>query len=210
MRLALVVLAVLLIGYWVLGASSSLRTKLVTIAVQTPHGVVQGSSAIEIATSRAPWWFPTGTGNRNSGTQRGEAPYVDLGGGRYLLVALNDPLRRPLWQLFSDRHLNADGTFKPGSEPLLITFSGIDDANSVRKVAPHDLADAFGPGYRLLRLTATDARSGMTLGTLARKFPKLHRQLTQPAAERLRAAGLQAGGPDDVRFIGWDALEQTD
>ncbi len=125
-------------------------------------------------------------------------------------MALNDQLRNPLWQRFSERYLNADGTFKPGSEPLLITFSNIDDPNSVREVAPRDLAAAFGPGYRLQRLTAMDARGGVTQGTLARKFPELHRQLVRPAIERLPAGSFQTVRPTDLRLIGWDALEQTD
>ena len=178
LKTVLALLAVLAGGYLLVNGgayTSGPVRKKIEIEVATPHGMARGSS-VEVRSSRAPWWFPTGTGNRNSVGFWGEAPYVDLGEGRYLFVAVNDQRNaRPIFEDLTRSALSADGHFAPDRTPLLLTFADIDDVKTVRQVRPEALDDAFGPGFRLVSLTATPTHDRPTKGTLMAKFPRLFR-----------------------------------
>jgi hypothetical protein len=208
----LLILAVLILAFLVVsggGYTSAPKRKKILLQVETPHGLVEGASVIELRNSRAPWWYPTGTGNRNGLAQRGEAPYVDLGSGRYLFVALNNQINeRPIKLYLDERGLDADGSFKPDSVPLLVTYGDITSPSTVRKVEPDGLESVFGPGYRLRSLTATDTSERATRGTLASKFPALHRELQLPPAKRLGTSGEY--NRMDIRQLGWNAFEASD
>src|SRR3569623_8926 len=105
LRTVLVCLALLAGGYLLVNGgayTSGPDRKKLEIEVATPHGVARGASVIEARHSRAPWWFPTGTGNRNSAGFTGEAPYAEIGVGRYLFVAVNDPrTQAPILEQFT-------------------------------------------------------------------------------------------------------------
>lgn len=206
----ILILAVLILGtLLVFGGSytSAATRKKIVIEAATPNGPVSAASVIETRNSRAPWWYPTGTGNRSSVGARGEAPYLDFGNGRYLFVTLNNQLHEaPIALYLSARRLEADGSFKADQTPMLVTFSDITEPNSVRRVEPGKLEAAFGPGYRLLSLKAVDTNERATLGTLAKRFPDLHRELLRPAAQRVPGDFART----DLRKIGWDAFEVQD
>jgi len=205
---AIFILAVLALGYLlVFGGSSTSATmrKRISIQVATPAGVKSSASVIETRRSRAPWWFPSGSG-RNASAMRGEAPYVELGDGRYLFVAVNNHVReRPIKHAL-ESGLNPDGSFSVHGMPLLLTFSDITNPNTVKRVDPDDLDAAFGPGHRLLSLTATDTSERASQGTLAGKFPELHRELNRSVMERVPDASSR----DDLRTIGWYTFEARD
>ncbi len=200
----LIIVALVIAGLLVLLGPTAYpsQRKRITLQVATPNGIVSGSSVIEIGSSRAPWWFPSP--NRVATSLRGEAPYVDLGGGRFVFVALNTPTReRPINHCLTDQYLKEDGSFDSACMPLLITFGNIQDANSVREVDPADFSTEFGPGFRLHSLTAADTRDKPAKGTLERFAPLRQQFLSQSASERLRGLDVPRG---DVRTIGWYAF----
>ena len=188
LKIALACLAVLAGGYLLVNGgayTSGPVRKKIEIEVATPHGMAHGSSVIEVRHSRAPWWFPTGTGNRNSVGFWGEAPYVDLGDGRYLFVAVNNPRNAtPIYEHFTRSALRPDGHFAPDRTPLLVTFGDIDDVKTAREVRPEALDAAFGPGFQLVSLTAIPTHDRPTKGTLATKFPSLFQGLNIPPLQR--------------------------
>ena len=131
---------------------STLRYRL-TVEVDTPNGVKTGSSVLEDA-------FNPGNSYEFSGSRRtyGEAPTVDLGGGRYLFVLLSGPtekrsMQNMISQMFDypeypspvksiklvDRFAEANDSkplivIKPEDYPMLVTFGDINDPKSVREV----------------------------------------------------------------------------
>lgn len=133
---------------------SKLRYRL-TLEVDTPEGVKTGSSVLEDA-------FNPGNSYEFSASRRtyGEAPTVDLGGGRYLFALLADPtyersMQNMISQLFDypeypspvdsiklvDRFAEANDSkplivIKPEDYPMLVTFDDIKDPKSVRQVEP--------------------------------------------------------------------------
>lgn len=207
-----IVLAILVMGYFLFGDTSGrpIRKKI-TIEIATPGGTAKGASVIELKYSRAPWWYPTGTGNRNSVGVRAEAPYVELGAGRYIFVALNDQLHQaPIWEYLHPVDLSADGSFKRGHAPMLITFSDINDPATIRQVDPGALDATFGPGFRLRALRATDTSDHATQGVLERKFSGLRRALMTPAFYRKPLARPEDFRRGDLANIDWDAFAMRD
>ncbi len=188
LRIVLACLALLAAGYLLVNGgayTSGPVRKKIELVVATPHGLARGSSAIEVRYSRAPWWFPTGTGIRTSAGFWGESPYVDLGDGRYLFVAVNNPrTQAPILEQLTRWALRPDGHIAPDRMPLLLTFGDIDDVKTAREVRPEALDAAFGPSFRLVSLTATPTREKPTRGTLMAKFPRLFKGLHTPITER--------------------------
>lgn len=131
---------------------STLRYRL-TVEVETPEGVKTGSSVLEDA-------FNPGNSYEFSASRRtfGEAPTVDLGGGRYLFVLLSGPtekrsMQNMISQIFDypeypsppksiklvDRFAEANDrrpliVIKPEDYPGLVTFDDINNPKSVREV----------------------------------------------------------------------------
>ncbi len=202
--LVAVVLAILIF----VPPATTTRGRKIVIEVTTPRGPVRGESVVEVRYARAPWWYPVGTGNRNGAGLFGEAPFVVLGDSRYLFMALETPEGLSLLSSFSDAPASGDSGFKSIWPPRLIGFTNIRDANSVRNVTADNLAAAFGPGYRLLSMTAVETNTRPTKGTLAAQFPELYRQIHDQAPyARLEAIGAQAAPRDDPRWISWRAFE---
>lgn len=211
-RTVIVALVILLVGGVAVsrGWRSATSGKKIVIEVSTPNGVVRGESVIETRNYKAPWWYPV-SGNGGGIAQRGEAAYVDLGEGRFVFVTLANQMHgRPISHLLSPQDLTTEGNFKAGSRPLLVTFADNTDPNSVRQVDPDNFPTAFGRGYELRRLAAIDTTEPATRGTLAARFPELHRNLLRPAAERIAEADGEPSRRGDLRRLGWDAFEAQD
>ena len=205
-----IILLVGLVAAVLMFASSDTTTRgrKVSLEVMTPRGPVRGESVVEVRYARAPWWYPVGTGNRNGAGLFGEAPFVDLGDGLYLFMVLEAPGGQSLLSSFSEARGEGDNGFNRFWPPRLVGFTNIRDANSVRNVAADNLAATFGPGYRLLRMTATETDVRATKGTLAARFPELYRQFhDQTPHDRLQAIGAQAILPGDPRAMSWRAFE---
>lgn len=158
------------------------RTKIV-VEVDTPEGKRSGYSIVEEQIT--PAGMLSISDNRYSSRFQGEAVAVDLPDGRTIFALLHnghtldmpnligrvlypqgrksgDPLRRasepPL-----EMPLVARGLQEPG-QPMLVTFTNIDDPKTVQRVDPANLAAAFGPGYGPLRITAQATDEPITAG----------------------------------------------
>lgn len=183
--------------------SSPVRKKIL-VEIDTPTGTVRGSSVIEMISSTAPWWAPSGTGNRGGIQSRGEAPYVDLGDGRILFVTVNDQLSEtPIWMYLQPPGLLPDGHFARGREPMMVTFADMADTDTIVRIRPDAFGEALGRGFSLRNLTATDTEDRPTRGTLAKRFPELHRRIELSSASRT-SRGYERG---DIRSIGWRAFD---
>ena len=135
-------LAVLLSGC---GSNDRQLRYKVTVEVDTPFGLRTGSSVVE-------------TDMDDNGFTFGQAPYVDLGGGRYLFALLNDPFSKKIMYrlafnvlqypelqppLDREKHLYVQakdmkpfGVVRREDYPMLVTFGDINDPKTVREVDP--------------------------------------------------------------------------
>ena len=144
-----------------------------TLAVETPEGPRQASGVIEIAYSMVLNF--NGGGQMSREDVRGEAVFLDLGQGRNLvLLLLFDPYL-PTQALFGRAGFNAVETLLQGRKlegsvelrpdliPTLVTFTNLADPASARVVEPTDagFASAFGPGFRLARVTLEMVPAGV-------------------------------------------------
>ncbi len=160
------------------GNVSKLRYRL-TVEVDTPNGVKTGSSVLEEA-------FNPGNSYEFSASRRtyGEAPTVDLGGGKYLFALLADPTyKRSMQNMISrmfdypeylspgksiklvDRFAEANESkpltvIKPEDYPMLVTFDDIKNPKSVKE---------FDPGrVRRITVQVVDDDEPLTEGIEAR------------------------------------------
>jgi len=167
--------------------NKELGSKKVTLEIETPQGLLRGSSVFDLTHSHAPWWYPSAV--TGAFGIRGEAPYVDLGGGRYVFMLLQDDygLSKTIQQyLIREREAGSKNS-RYGDTPILVTFDNIEDATSVREVDRNVPSRTLGPGYGPVSMTLEDTRARATQGTLAKKFPALHAALTATPPPQPRA-----------------------
>jgi hypothetical protein len=155
--------------YWLNYRPHAYRYEI-TIEVDTPEGVRNGSSVREIKWSAQPGSF----GNFFNFKQRGEAVAVDLPGGQTLFSPMDNngydtvlagfgpastgDLKLVLERAKADRKIY---TFPSEDElrprglhlPIMVWFSDLNDPKSVMKVNSENFEAAFGPGVRLKRIT---------------------------------------------------------
>lgn len=161
-----------------------------TVEVETPDGIVTGSSVTNVEWSRsffgtiwqdAPQWISK---------VQGEAVMVDLGGGRYLFALMggsnNDKyMTRLVMNVFLDMfgRSSVKGTYQHIQDlqepltvpqklyPLLITFTNIDDPKTVTQVDPQDLTASFGEGHSLKNITLEITDDHVTRGQVEKVLP---------------------------------------
>ena len=134
--------AALLSGCGLLGGNRGRLRYRITLEIDTPSGLKTGSSVLE-------YEYPSKTG-----LSYGQAPFVDLGNGRYVF-ALIDQMSGP-WGVFRypdlqppilrddvpwsefDRanELKPKAVLKLVDYPKLVTFDDINDPTTVREVSP--------------------------------------------------------------------------
>ncbi len=142
-----------------------------TVEVDTPDGLHSGSSVIE-AERKNFGWHPLAP-SRYEYRVRGEAVFVDLGGGRNLVAVLahggnaedvsrvislwaeahgHNPFDKDVW---SGRRELRGGVVELGPPlvPTLVTFADPLDPANVRVVQPYEFEQVFGPGVRFRRTT---------------------------------------------------------
>lgn len=151
----------------------------ITAEVQTPYGIVSGSSVIRRSLTHQNSKLAPPEARGASLNVSGEAVVVEVEPGRYLFVLLND-LPNPFEVFFpGDAPVEVAGRLETLREtreltrdqyPLLVTFTDINDPTTVRKVDPDNLAATFGPGVSLKRITleitdeeVTDGKIGQVL-----------------------------------------------
>ena len=150
-----------------------------TVEVDTPEGLRQGSSVIRVKTQDIIGFpGPDAGGIRTS--VKGEAVVVDLGRRGLLFALLRNaneiavPSLRPVRgdksragetagdSLRAVKRVAGRADVPEESRPILVRFRDIDDPKSVEIVDADDLASAFGPGVRLRRITAEITNDRMT------------------------------------------------
>ena len=147
-----------------------------TVEVATPSGVSVGS-----AVTRVRWQEENSVGNY-PGSYSGEATFVDMGNGRYLFALLSEETRylalRTFADVLGDRAQISEEGFEAASSlrgennvpaeryPLLVTFEDIRDPATVKRVDPNNLADSFGSGFSLQRITLEITEEPTTKGAV--------------------------------------------
>lgn len=165
----------------------------VIVEVQTPNGIVTGTSVQDIEFSRANFSVPGG--DRKAFEVTGEGVIVDLASAGKLFVLLSGKnfhgSAERLAPIAFASDVEQGYTSKPAIDqvvatplysqaplpeyayPLLVTFDDLDDPATVREVDPADLAATFGPGYALRSISVqmTDEPNGA--GEMQRVLPWL-------------------------------------
>lgn len=172
-------------------SNKALRYRI-TIEVDTPLGLRTGTSVLESV-------YNNGNAFENSARAwtRGQAPYVDLGNGRYLFSTLSDPFEKSaMFQILLKvlRHpetkpplsdpdrsaVDQANTTKPfgivrrQDYPLLITFRNVEIPETVEEVDPADLSTIFGQGHAVKSITiqVLDRNEHLTKG-FEDRFPEI-------------------------------------
>jgi hypothetical protein len=184
-----------LTGCWT--KTESYRYKL-TLAVNTPAGVMKASSVVEVL-----FWGIVIPDRGVTHQLRGEALYLDLGAGRRPLIALitkqlhpkigkevtwsrdggpNGPLIARIYddvlpenlleQAAAISRMRGVREIAPSDLPDLVTFADINDPRSVIEVDPNDLQAALGPDVSWNKITLEITDAPITTGLKA-KLPWL-------------------------------------
>jgi hypothetical protein len=183
------------------GERFSLR---VTAEVETPEGMKTGTSVISYRFKKKPWWYPAqGSGYFDT---FGEAPTVDLGGGRYVFVLLDgggsSSAKSSLIDYKDGNRLNPDKTVMATYMPQLVTFGDTKNRRTLRAVDPENLADVFGAAYRLIKISVVQGNEPPTFGTIEKILP--FRQSMKSDDESL----LDGPSPEfELRTINWRSFQ---
>jgi hypothetical protein len=191
------------------------------VAVETPEGIRSGSGVLSVHPDR-------GYSRRGRTATRGDAVFVDLGGGKNLFALLAhldksidlDEINYVALRAYRATGRNASFNAMGGMTgvvpvtgavtPILLTFADPGDPKSAHAVAADDLEAAFGKGFHLRGVSAEVVPNGFwpldfggPLGQpvtrgIETKLPWLNWD-DNPAAMTLRAAGLPAGEGIDAK-----------
>jgi hypothetical protein len=139
-----------------------------TVEVETPDGLKSSSSVVEFSARPKAGWIPQTSGIAPSA--RGEAVFVDLGGGRnviallasgpkaeyfdypYYVVPRHFKLgRNDLQELKTYSSLQGQWDLPSQDLPTLITFSDLSDPTTAQVLQPSEFEQRFGPGFQFKR-----------------------------------------------------------
>ena len=191
-----------------------------TVGVETPEGVKSASGVMAV--------FPDRGYSRGGQTRtRGDAVFVDLGGGKNLIALLAqidksvDLDGMNYLALRAYRAAGRDVSFNGLSKmtgavpvtgaliPVLLTFGNPEDPLSAHAIAPDDPEKTLGKGFRLHGVSVEAVPNGFwpldfggSLGEpvtrgIEARLPWLNRA-DDPAAKALRAAELPGSGAIDA------------
>ncbi len=178
---------------------SEWRSKI-TVNVETPNGIVSGSSVTrEVASLTSGALVPPEA--RGGGHGRfGEAVVVEVAPGKYLFALLPGSMD-------TAPELDAAHVFFPGQPPadtdakfatlresrqipanlypMLVTFDDINVPASVKLVDPKNIAASFGAGYRLKDMTLEITDEAVTDGSVDSVLPWLaeHKGRLKPTSK---------------------------
>jgi hypothetical protein len=210
----LVLLAVLVIGDQIRVNRPGHKYRL-TVAVETPEGVKSASGVMAVHPDR-------GYSRRGQTRSKGDAVWVDLGGGKNLVALMahiDQSLELDGMNYVALRAYNAAGRKVSFNEmnrmtgsvpvqgavmPVLVTFTDPADPGTARVVPPNDLEAALGKGFRLQGITVEGVPNGLwpldfggALGEpvtrgIEARLPWL-KGADDAAGKALAAAGLKTG-----------------
>jgi hypothetical protein len=216
----LALLAVLFIGDQIRINRPGHKYRL-TIEVETPEGIKSGSGILSVHPDR-------GYSRHGHTALRGDAVFVDLGGGKNLvslLAHIDKKIDLDAINYVALRAYRAAGRNVSFNEmnrqtgavpvkgaliPVLVTFAVPGDPASARAVPPDDLETALGSGFHLRGVTAEVVPNGVWPldfgGALGEPVSRgVEARLpwwtgtNDPAATALRAAGLPVGEAIDAK-----------
>jgi hypothetical protein len=194
-----------------------------TVEVETPEGIKSASGILSVHPDR-------GYSRRGKTSTKGDAVWVDLGGGKNLVallahidgkldldginyVALRAYRAAGRNVSFNDMNRMTGAVPVTGALiPVLVTFAAPGDPASARTVTPDDLAATLGKGFRLHGVSAEAVPNGAwpldfggALGEpvtrgIEAKLPWWNGS-DSPAAVAIRAAGLPAGEAIDPKEV---------
>jgi hypothetical protein len=155
-----------------------------TIEVNTPDGLKTGSSVIETRFWESGSWGPIEARGVRADA-RGEAVYVDLGGGRHVIAILGwgakgedqdkvygltcaarAPGRRVDWK--DEYKLKGKGELPPEYVPAFVIFTNLTDPKTARIVPRGKFEEVFGPGVHFARATIETTGDAVTTQLSAR------------------------------------------
>jgi hypothetical protein len=195
-----------------------------TLEVETPGGVKSAAGVLAVHPDR---------GYTRSGTTvtKGDAVWVDLGGGNNLVALLahldDNSLELDGINYVALRAFNAAGRKTSFNEmsriggtapvtgaliPVLAAFTDINDPATMRAVKPDDLEATYGKGFRLRGITVEAVPNGFWPldfgGALGEPVTRgIEAKLPwwnrpgEPAAAALHAAGLTSKQPIDAKQV---------
>jgi uncharacterized lipoprotein len=152
----------------------------IKVTVATPDGDKSGSAVSQIDVSVG---YSLGAGEMAQANVKGEATVVDLGQGKYLFALLSEHTKVLAGVVFPNGADEKDGpreiprgdvagtANKYSVFPMLVTFTDINDPQSVKEVKPSDLAGAFGTGYALKSVTLEITDEKVTQGVVFKLLP---------------------------------------
>jgi hypothetical protein len=186
-----------------------------TVAVETPEGIKSASGVMSVHPDR-------GYSRRGQTRTKGDAVWVDLGGGKNLVALMahvDQSLELDGMNYVALRAYSAAGprvSFNEMSKmtgavpvkgavmPVLVTFADPADPATTRVVRPYDLEAALGTGFHLQGISAEVVPNGLwpldfggALGEpvtrgIEARLPWLN-GADDPAGRALAAAGLKIG-----------------
>lgn len=167
-----------------------------------------GSSVIETISFDSGWGPLEARGVRSEA--RGEAVFVDLGGGRNVIAILGwgpdgrdtdkiygltraalAPSQRVSWK--DEPNLKGSGELPSDYIPTLITFSDLNDPKTARVVQPHDFPDVFGQGFRFRGAKVETTRDALT-NNIEKKLPWVGDYQAETFVERRLRADAKGVG----------------
>jgi hypothetical protein len=194
------------------------------VEVETPEGVKSASGVLAVHPDR-------GYSRNGSTLTKGDAVWVDLGGGKNLVALLahldDNSLELDGTNYVALRAFNAAGrktTFNEMSRisgtapvtgalvPVLAAFSDSNDPATMRVVKPDDLEAVYGKGFRLRSITVEAVPNGFWPldfgGALGEPVTRgIEAKLPwwsragDPAAAALKAAGLTSKQASDAKEV---------
>jgi len=180
----------------------------IVLNIDTPSGPVQGSTVLEVEHRRLPDFW--GSMANEAPVAKGEAVFVDLGGGRSLVALLTVPDRSmgflPVAAFDVDNRPEdernerfrrlarmAPGTsvvLPPDLTPQMLVLPDVRAPASARAISPDTFPVVLGPGYRFERVRIEIVSKDTPLNdTISQRLP-WWKGPDRPALVALQAAGF--------------------
>jgi len=212
--LAILILAVMGLGYFVITYPTYLWNQKLTVEVETPNGLVRGSSVVGVKVVNH-FTFGLTQLSRITHSWRGEAVLVEIGDNQHLFALLGHPAhearatfktsilddpdaRRPTFSYAKLARLRQTAPVPRKRYPLLVTFTDINDPSSVQRVDPDDLAAHFGAGVKLKAITLEITNEPVTRGQIE-KFEFMSRLKVQATLSGLTMFDKKL--PDPINYL---------
>ncbi len=160
-----------------------------TLVVETPDGIVSGSSVVEVNATYCPDGCGLARDQIGSFSYRGEAVAVEVLPGQWLFALIGTPGEliyhaRP--DLYGDIRRTDRGAWArlipnetepveltDALRPRLVTFDDMNDPWTAQQVDPDELAAIFGDGVRLVQVTLEVTQDLPDIGRIQTILPSL-------------------------------------